>query len=132
MILIKYILLKNIHLPIQAAGVSVAEWERSLTSNLLDFKPSPLLVRIPTGTFDSFTWGSYPASLLNVGGSTQVPIHAWNNARKGAWGLPSPVKLECRDMTYSVSMWRKIQNKQNHTDCRTISAKQIIFTAPGT
>jgi hypothetical protein len=41
-----------------------------------------------------------------------VPVRAWNNARKGTWGLPPPVKLERRDMTYTVSMWRKIQNKQ--------------------
>jgi hypothetical protein len=41
-----------------------------------------------------------------------VPVRAWNNARKGTWGLPPPVKLERRDMTYTVSMWRKTQNKQ--------------------
>jgi hypothetical protein len=35
---------------------------------------------------------SYPASLQNVGGSTQVPVRTWNNARKGTWGLPPPVK----------------------------------------
>jgi hypothetical protein len=74
--------------------------------------PSPLWVRIPTGTSDSFMWGSYPASLRNVGGSTQVPVRAWNNAREGTWGLPPPVKLERSDMTYTVSMWRKIQNKK--------------------
>jgi hypothetical protein len=68
---------------------------------------------IPTGTLDSFMWGSYPASLRNVGGSTQVPIRAWNNARWGTRGLPPPVKLERRDMTYTVLMWRKTQNKQN-------------------
>jgi hypothetical protein len=56
-------------------------------------------------------WGNYPASLGNVGGSTQVPVRAWNNARKGTWGLSPPVKLERRDMTYTVSMWRKTQNK---------------------
>jgi hypothetical protein len=33
-------------------------------------------------------------------------------ARKATWGLPPPVKLESRDMTYTVSMWRKTQ-KQN-------------------
>jgi hypothetical protein len=32
-------------------------------------------------------------------------------SRKGTWGLPPPVKLERRDMTYTVSMWRKTQNK---------------------
>jgi hypothetical protein len=56
-------------------------------------------------------WRSYPASLRNVGGSTQVPVRAWNNARKGIWGLPSPVKLERRQITFTVSMWRKTQNK---------------------
>jgi hypothetical protein len=49
--------------------------------------------------------------LRNVGGSTQVPVRAWNNAQKGTWGLPPPVKLKRRDMTYIVSMWRKTQNK---------------------
>jgi hypothetical protein len=61
-------------------------------------------------------WGSYPSSLRNVGGSTQVLVRAWNNARKGTWGIPPPVKLERRDMTYTVSMWRKTQNKQNHAN----------------
>jgi hypothetical protein len=59
-------------------------------------------------------WGSFPASLRNVGGSTQVPVRAWNNARKGTWGLPPIVKLERRNMTYTVSMWRKTQNKQTN------------------
>jgi hypothetical protein len=63
---------------------------------------------------DSFMWGSYQSSLQNVSGSTQVPICAWNNAWKGAWGLPPPEKLERRDMTYTVSMWRKTQNKQTN------------------
>jgi hypothetical protein len=58
-------------------------------------------------------WGSYPASLRNVGGSTQVAVRAWNNARKATWSLPSPVKLERRDMTYTVSMWRKTQKQTN-------------------
>jgi hypothetical protein len=39
-------------------------------------------------------------SLRNVGGSTQVPVRAWNNARKGT----PPVKLERRQMTYTVSV----------------------------
>jgi hypothetical protein len=33
-----------------------------------EWRDIPLWVRIPTGTFDSFMWGSYPASLRNVGG----------------------------------------------------------------
>jgi predicted phosphoadenosine phosphosulfate sulfurtransferase len=88
---------------------SVAEWLRSLTSNHL---PLTVWVRIPTKTLDSFMWVSYPASIRNVSSSTQVPVRAWNNARKGTWGLPPPVKLERRDLTYTMSMWRKIQNKQ--------------------
>jgi hypothetical protein len=38
--------------------------------------------------------------LQNVGGFTQVPIHAWNNAWKGTWGLPQAVKLEVQHMTF--------------------------------
>jgi hypothetical protein len=76
--------------------------------------PSPLWVRIPTGTWDSFMWGSYPASLRNVAGSTRVPVRVWYNARKGTWGLSLTVKQERRDMTYTVSMWRKTQNKQTN------------------
>jgi hypothetical protein len=60
-------------------------------------------------------WGSYPASLRNVGGSTQVPVREWNNARKGTWGLPPPVKLKHRDMTNTVSMWRKTQKQTNNS-----------------
>jgi hypothetical protein len=75
--------------------------------------PSPLWVRIPTGTLDSLMWWGYLASLRDVGVSTQVPVHAWNNARKGTWGLPPPVKLERRHMAYTVLVWRKTQsNKQ--------------------
>jgi hypothetical protein len=50
--------------------------------------------------------------LRNVGGSTQVPVRAWKNARKGTWGLHPPVKLERRQMTYTVSVWRKTKIKQ--------------------
>ena len=35
--------------------------------------PSPLCVWFPPDTLDSFMWGSYSASLWNIGGSTQVP-----------------------------------------------------------
>jgi hypothetical protein len=56
------------------------------------FEPHRCRVRIPTWTLDSFMWGSYPASLRNVGGPTRV-LRVWNNARKG---LPPPVKLESR------------------------------------
>ena len=40
---------------------------------------SPLYVWIPSGTLDSLIWGSYPASLRNIDGSTQMPTRAWNN-----------------------------------------------------
>jgi hypothetical protein len=40
-------------------------------------------------------------------------MNARNNARRGTWGLPLPVKPERRHMTYTVSVWRKTQsNKQ--------------------
>jgi hypothetical protein len=90
--------------------------------------PSPLWVRIPTGTLDSFMWGSYPASLRNVGGSTQVPVRAWKNARKGTWGLPPPVTPERRDMTFTVSMWRKTQNKQTKNICHGFFFKMSCTT----
>jgi hypothetical protein len=54
-------------------------------------------------------------SLQNVGGSTQVPVRAWNNAREGTWGLPPPVKLERRDMTVTVSMWCITQKQNEHS-----------------
>jgi hypothetical protein len=89
--------------------------------------PSPLWARIPTGTLDSFMWGSYPASLRNVGVSTQVPVRAWNNARKGTWGLPPPVKLEHRDMTYTVSMWRKTQNKTKKMNIYVVNSIILLL-----
>jgi hypothetical protein len=76
--------------------------------------PSPLWVWIPRGILDFFIWGSYPASLRNVSGSTWVPISAWNNARKGTWGRPPPVKLERRNMTYTVSLWHKTQSNKHY------------------
>jgi hypothetical protein len=91
-------------------GASVADWLRSLFSNHL---PLTSVGSNPDRNFDSFMWGSYPACLRNVGGSTQIPVRAWNNARKDTWGLPPTVKLERCDMTYIVLMWRKTQNKQN-------------------
>jgi hypothetical protein len=85
-----------------------AEWLRLWSS---DHLPSPLLVRIPTETLDSFIWGSYPDTLWNVGGSTQVPVCAWNIARKDTGGLPPTVKLESRLMI-SILYWCVI--KPNH------------------
>ena len=58
--------------------------------------PNPLWVRIPPGTLDSFTSGSYQASLWNVGGSTQVPTHASDNAQRGIRCPSPPVKMESR------------------------------------
>jgi hypothetical protein len=87
-----------------------------------DFKPlAPHLCGFESlkakGTLDSFMLGSYTASSRNVGGSTQVPVHAWNNAGKGTWGLPPTVKLERRNLTYNVSVWRKTQlNKQTNKE----------------
>jgi hypothetical protein len=51
-------------------------------------------------------------SLRNVGGSTQVTVRAWNNARKGTWGFSPPVKLERRHMTFTVSVWPKTQSNK--------------------
>jgi hypothetical protein len=62
--------------------------------------------------YSMFIWLILQLSLRNGGGSTHVPVRAWNNARKSTWGLPPPVKLERRDMTYTVPMSRKTQNKQ--------------------
>jgi hypothetical protein len=89
---------------------------RGQVVKVVDFKPlSPHRCGFESwqGLKDSFMWGSYPTNLRNVGGSTQVPVHAWNNARKGTWGLPPPVKLERRQMNYTVSVWRKTQNNQS-------------------
>jgi hypothetical protein len=70
---------------------------------------------IPTGTLDSFMWGSYPASLWTVGYSTQVPVRAWNKAWKGTWSLPPPIKLERRHMTCTVLVWRKPNQANKQT-----------------
>ena len=45
-------------------------------------------------------WGSYPASLRNVGGSILLPARAWYNALLGTWGLPPP----CHHMAYTKSV----------------------------
>ena len=57
--------------------------------------PSSLWIRVPKGTLDSFMWGSYAASLRNVGGSTQVPL--WVHP-----DLSPPVKLESRHISICV------------------------------
>jgi hypothetical protein len=51
-------------------GAYVAEWLRSLTS---DHLPLAAVGSNPDRDFG----GSYPASLRNVGGSTQMPLCAW-------------------------------------------------------
>ena len=66
--------------------VFVAEWLRLCIS---DYLPH---FRILPGTLESFIWGSYPASLQNVSGSTQVPFYACNSVWRSSWGLPPPVK----------------------------------------
>jgi hypothetical protein len=77
-----FILSKSIH------GASVAEWLRSLTLNNL---PLTAVGSNPERDFWFFMWGSYPASVRNVGGSSQVPVRTWNNSRKGTWSFPPNV-----------------------------------------
>jgi hypothetical protein len=77
-------------------------------------------------SLDSFMWESYPASLRNVCRSTQVPVRAWN-ARKSTWGLPPPVKLECRHMIFTVSVRRKTDsNKQNLESFLTFYVRKTV------
>jgi hypothetical protein len=71
---------------------------------------SLLWVWILTGTLNSFMWGSYSASLQNVGGSTQVPVCAWNNAWKDTWGLLPP------DRTIWLILWGIKSNQTNLTE----------------
>jgi hypothetical protein len=51
---------------------AVVAWFRLLTSNHL---PLTTVGSNPNRDLDSFMWGSYPASLGNVGGFTQVFLH---------------------------------------------------------
>jgi hypothetical protein len=73
--------------------------------------------------------GSYPASLRNVGGSTKVPVCALKNARRSTWCLPSPVKLGRRQMTYTVSVWRKTQIKKLYRYLLNACIKYLILSA---
>ena len=68
--------------PLYALSRLLFTWKypKSMAGFKLIF-PSPLWVWIPLGILDSFMWGSYPASLQNVSGSTLVPTCTWNNAR---------------------------------------------------
>ena len=69
-----------------------------------------LWVQILPGTLDFFMWGSYPANLWNVCGSS----HVWNTVWRGIWGFPPPVKLESRHITCTVLVWNKTQpNKKS-------------------
>jgi hypothetical protein len=70
-------------------GASMAEWLRSLTWDH----------RFLTAVGSILTWVEIIhvrkpswASLRKVGGSTQVPARPWNNAWRGTWGLPPPIK----------------------------------------
>jgi hypothetical protein len=91
---------------------------RGRVVKFVDFKPLALTAvgSNPYRDLDSFMWGTYPASLRKVGGPTELPIRAWNNAQRGTCGVPSWVKLERRGMTYTVSMWRETQSNiyRNH------------------
>jgi predicted phosphoadenosine phosphosulfate sulfurtransferase len=62
--------------------------------------------------FGFFHVGSYPVSLRNVVGSTQVTVCAWSNEQKETWGFPPPVKLERRHKAFIVYVWRKTLSKQ--------------------
>ena len=72
---------------------------------------SSLWVWIPQGNLVSFMWESYTASLRNVGGST--------------WGLPPPVKLESRHVTFTVLVWLKTQ--QNKTLLKSIIVSSLYM-----
>ena len=80
---------------------------RKTNSNWLRISCTSMLwVQIPQGTVDFFMLGSYPASLWNVSGSTQMPLPALF--------LPPPVKLEnYHIITYAVLVWGKTQPKKN-------------------
>jgi hypothetical protein len=67
-------------------GISAAEWFRWLISNHLPLTAACLNRQ---STFISITWGSYPADLWNVGGSTQIPACAWNNSQRATYSSTS-------------------------------------------
>jgi hypothetical protein len=48
-----------------------------------------------------------PAILSNVDGSTRVPTYAWNNTKRGTWGLAPPEKLESGQIITTLLMWQK-------------------------
>jgi hypothetical protein len=79
-----------------------------LTSNHL---PLTALGSNPYRDLDFFMWGSYPASYGTLVVLLRCPFMP-EIMHGCTWGLPPPVKLERRNMTYTVSMWRKTQSKQ--------------------
>jgi hypothetical protein len=62
-------------------------------------------------------------------GTLVVPVRAWNNVRKGTWGLPPTVKRERRHMTYNVSVWRKTQliKKKQKTKHDKITVHEYVY-----
>jgi hypothetical protein len=87
-------------------GASVAKWLRFLTSNHL---PLTAVGSDPTGTLNSFMWGSYPASLWNASLvliRCQFVLEIMHGG--GSWGLPSPV-----NMTYNRFVRLKTEQKKN-------------------
>jgi hypothetical protein len=64
--------------------------------------------------------------LWNLDGFTQVPICAWNNAWKGAWGFPPPVKPEHRHVTYTVCLC-DINPIEHQNTAVYNSSQQIMF-----
>ena len=77
----------------------------------------PQWVGASQGTLDSFMWASYPASLRNIGGSTEAHARAWNNAQRGTWGLPPLLKLECYHIIFTVlvkKIFKKVQTEEMH------------------
>jgi hypothetical protein len=65
--------------------------------------------------------------LAGICGFTQVPACAWNNARRGTWGLPPPVELERRHMTYTVSVWRNTHLNKQTWKGNTAARVRIYF-----
>jgi hypothetical protein len=63
---------------------------------------------------------AYGTSVVILG----CPFLPEQNARRGTWGLPAPVKLKRRQMTYAVSVWRYTQIKQKQTK---IVTRSVLF-----
>jgi hypothetical protein len=71
---------------------------------MVSFCLGPLLqqlwVRILTEILVSFMWGSYPASLGDIGGSTQMPICAWQLLHGR-----TPVEVFLFQLSWNVAIW---------------------------